>query len=123
MQYILGPVVYPAGFFDFRFAEKYGVCEAILFNGIAHEITLAERLSEKEREYNFLGTMEDGGHLWVRFTEKILYHPFPKLFDAETTKKAVEHMKDSGVILIRPSMTRGYYWVAPGDENRREEDG
>lgn len=116
MRYELGPVIYPACFFDFRFAEKYGICEAILFNGIAHEIYLVQQFPENAKKHNFLGTMEEGGHLWVRFTEKRLYHPFPNLFDDETTKKAIEHISGSGVILIRPSMTEGYYWVALGED-------
>ena len=101
-DYIIGPSMYPYGCFDIRFAEKYGIEEAIVFN--------------RRCWGGVSGCMEDGGIFWVRVTEKFLFRGNSKLFSETKAKEIVKNLEDFGLLFVRASLTKGYFWIALGEE-------
>lgn len=116
-DYIIGPSMYPYGCFDIRFAEKYGIEEAIVFNTLAREIMLTEQTDESRRCWGGVSDcMEDGGIFWVRVTEKFLFRGNSKLFSETKAKEIVKNLEDFGLLFVRASLTKGYFWIALGEE-------
>ena len=116
-DYMIGPSMYPYGCFDMRFAEKYGLEEAIVFNVLAHEILLTKQTDEERRCWGGVsGCMEEGGIFWVRVTEKFLFHTL-SLFKEANIRQIIKNLESFGLLFVRPSMTKGYFWIALGEEN------
>ncbi|MEQ2655934.1 hypothetical protein AAAT68_03595 [Lawsonibacter asaccharolyticus] len=115
-DYMIGPSMYPYGCFDIRFAKKYGIEEAIIFNILAHEIILMTQRDESRKYWGGEpGCMEEGGHFWVRFTENFLFHT-STLFTEAKIRQTLRNLESSGLLLVRPSMTKGYFWITLGEE-------
>lgn len=104
------PVLYPIVCFDERIAKKYGVCEAILFNEIAHDIT-AEKDYGVSREH-----ITEGDSFWVRFYAPALGRPCAELFGAQEAVRALRHLETSGLLRFRPDKDGAFRWIALGGE-------
>lgn len=116
-DYMIGPTIYPHGFYDVRFAKKYGLEEATVFNTLAHEIVMADQMNRSRKYWGGEpGCMEEGGVFWMRITEKALFHRASSLFTEEKTREIIRNLESLGLLLVRPSMTKGYFWIALGEE-------
>lgn len=116
-DYEIGPVIFPAVFFDTRFAKKYGINEAIIFNNLAHGIYFTAQQAKYRSYWNDMcgGIVEDG-KFWLRCPERYLFGSICPLFDENKIRDILKNLEGQGVFLIRPSLTSGYYWVTFGPE-------
>ena len=115
-DYMIGPSMRPYCCFDIRFAEKYGLEEAIVFNSLAHDIMMMEQMNESRKHWGGEpGCMEEGGIFWVRVTEKLLFHA-SSLFTEPQIRQIIRNLESFGLLYVRPSMTKGYFWIALGEE-------
>lgn len=122
-DYSYGPTRLPLISFDARFAIKYGITEAIIFNDLYFDLSMRLKIMQRRNrtwnEHN--GWIEEGGYWWMRCTEEYLFDEFSILFSKRERKVAIKNLCDAGLLCIRPSMTAGYYWIRIGEESDRTE--
>lgn len=117
-NYAYCPANFPAIFFDVRFAKKYGIAEAIIFNDLYYSFT--ESLKMMLHRYKTWGEcdgwIKEGGYWWERYTADYLFGRYKTLYDEQTHKNAIKNLCDRGLLYLRPSLTEGYYWLRIGEE-------
>lgn len=119
-DYEIGPAIFPAVFFDIRFAKKYGINEAIIFNSLAHDIVVTDHQAKHRSYWNDMcgGIVEDG-KFWLRCPEDYLFRSICSLFDENQIRDILKRLEKQGIFRIRSSLTSGYYWVTFGPEMER----
>lgn len=115
-DYVYGPVMPPYICCDGRFARKYGICEAIIFNFLYHDFLTTSQMKRYGGWHKEDGLIEESGRLWRCHSETNLFGFFADIFDKQQHRDAINHLCDEGLLYLRPSLTEGYYWVCIGEE-------
>lgn len=121
-DYIYGPVMYPYVCFDARFAERYGVTEAIVFNHLYHDFLVEVQMKTSSGWARDDGWIKEAGRWWRMHTTDSLLNEWHNFIDAQQVKVAIEHLCKEKVLYVRPSMTNGYWWVAIGEEENKDDE-
>lgn len=115
-DYVYGPIMPPYICCDGRFARRYGITEAIIFNFLYHDFLTRAQMKRYGGWHEEDGWMEEGGRLWRCNSQEILFGGFNGIFSEQQHKDAIRHLCDEGLLFVRPSVTDGYYWVSIGEE-------
>lgn len=121
-DYVYGPMAYPHIHFDSRFAKRYGIVEAIIFDQLYYDFLTELQMKLSSGWPRDEGWIEEAGRWWRRYTSRYLFGSFSVLFDAQEHKRAVGHLCQEGLLFLKPSVTDGYWWIAIGEESEHATD-
>lgn len=116
-DYEYGPILPPYICCDGRFAKKYGITEAIIFNFLYHDFLTRSQMKRYGGWHEEDGWIEEGGRLWQYNSQKVIFGWFAGIFSEQQHKDAIKHLCDEGLLFLRPSVTDGYYWISIGEES------
>lgn len=116
-DYEYGPILPPYICCDGRFAKKYGIAEAIIFNLLYHDFLTTSQKIRYGGWHQDDGWREEDGHLWRCHSGNNLFGCFDGIFDEQQHRDAIAHLCNEGLLYLRPSLTEGYYWISIGKES------
>lgn len=120
-DYVYGPIMPPYICCDGRFAEKYGIVEAIIFNYLYHDFVTTSQMKRYGGWHQEDGWMEADGHMWRCCSETNLFGCFTGIFNEQQHRDAINHLCNERLLHLRPSLTDGYYWISIGEELNSQE--